>query len=401
MSKRILLRWIWTLIFISLCIAFLFPRGQPFVFALAEEGVEEAPAIEGLDEAVLGQLEMLDLKALEEYMQSIGAFDGSSIADRLLAYIRGSSFDFADFGNELKALFFSKVGKILPAFACIMAVTLLSGLISTLKSSSGGQTSTEMIFLITYVAALIPLLGVLTEVIEVAKGSLSAMKKQMEIVYPLMLTMMAASGGSVTAAVCRPAVAFFSTSIVSVIEGVVLPLTIAVILFSMTGKLTDQLKIEKFTAFFKSINKWIIGICVSVFGIFFTLQGITAATYDGVVRRAAKYAVSNGVPIVGGFLSGGFDLAVAGGILIKNSLGSMSIFLMLYVLFEPLTLLISVNVLLRLCAAVTQPFGDSRISNFLGETAENLHYCTAGLLFTAFLYFLSIMIMIFSTEALF
>ncbi len=401
MNKCIFLRWVLALFFISLCILFLFPRGQPFLLALAEEGVGEAPAIEGLDEAVLKQLEMLDLKGLEEYMQSIAAFEGGTIADRLLAYIRGGNFDFANFGEELKSLFFSKVGQILPAFACITAVTLLSGLISTLKSSGGGQTSTEMIFLITYVAALIPLLGVLTEVIAVSKESLSTMKKQMELVYPLMLTMMAASGGSVTAAVCRPAVAFFSTSILSVIEGVVLPLTIAVILFSMTGKLTNQLKIGKFTAFFKSINKWIIGICVSVFGIFFTLQGITAATYDGVVRRAAKYAVSNGVPIVGGFLSGGFDLAVAGGILIKNSLGSMSIFLMLYVLFEPLTLLVSVNVLLRLCAAVTQPFGDSRISNFLGETAENLHYCTAGLLFTAFLYFLSIMIMIFSTEALF
>ncbi len=401
MKVRVILRGIFALIFISLCILFFFPRGQPILFAVAEENVREAPVVEGLDEAILGQLEMLDLKGLEEYMQSLDGFAGESLAERLLAYIRGGSFDFANFGDELKALFFSKVGQILPAFACITAVTLLSGLISTLKSGGGGQTSTEMIFLITYVAALIPLLGVLTEVIETSKGSLSAMKKQMELVYPLMLTMMAASGGSVTAAVCRPAVAFFSTSIVSVIEGVVLPLTIAVILFSMTGKLTDQLKIGKFTAFFKSINKWIIGICVSVFGIFFTLQGITAATYDGVVRRAAKYAVSNGVPIVGGFLSGGFDLAVAGGILIKNSLGSMSIFLMLYVLFEPLTLLISVNVLLRLCAAVTQPFGDSRISNFLGETAENLHYCTAGLLFTAFLYFLSIMIMIFSTEALF
>ena len=103
---------------------------------------------------------------------------------------------------------------------------------------------------------------------------------------------------------------------------------------------------------------------------------------------------------MGGFLSGGFDLAVAASVLIKNSLGSMSIFLMLSVLFEPLILLISVNILLRFTSAITQPFGDSRISDFLGETAENLHYCTAGLLFTAFLYFLSIMLIVSSSEAL-
>jgi stage III sporulation protein AE len=137
-----------------------------------------------------------------------------------------------------------------------------------------------------------------------------------------------------------------------------------------------------------------------VFGLFFTLQGLTAATYDGVVRRAAKYAIGSGVPIVGGFLSGGFDLAVAGSILIKNSLGSMSIFLMVSVLFEPLVTLISVNVMLRFTAAITQPYGDSRISDFLGETADNLNYCTAGLLFTAFLYFITIVLIVSASEAL-
>ncbi len=397
-KKRTLSRFKIILVFILLCAAFVvcfFP-----CFTVVADGSLEDMSTEKLDETIVEQLGKLDLQALEEYVQSLGAFGDQSIADRLLSYVRGGEFDYDTFGTELKSVLFAKIIKVLPAFACIMATTLLSGLVSTLKSG-GGQTSTDAIYLITYVAALIPLLGILTEVIQVAQSSLTSMQRQMQIVYPLILTMMAASGGGVSAAVCRPAVAFFSTSIVSVIQGVVFPLTIAVIVFSMASRLTNQLQIGKFTAFFKSINKWIIGVCISVFGIFFTLQGITAATYDGVVRRAAKYAVSNGIPIVGGFLSGGFDLAVAGGILIKNSLGSMSIFLMLYVLFEPITLLIAVNVMLRLCAAITQPFGDSRIANFLGETAENLHYCTAGLLFTAFLYFLSIMVMIFSTEALF
>ncbi len=390
-------------IFIILCVFVCFallPRAQPLLLVVAEDNKWSEKAEAELDKSITDLLDKLDLKELEAYLQSLEGMAGASLSERLLSYIRGGDFQFESFGEELKNVLFEKIMQVLPAFACITAVTLLAGLLSTLKSGSAGQTSTEMIFLITYAAALIPLLGILTETITITKTSLATMKTQMQLVYPLLLTLMAASGGSVSAAVCRPAVAFFSTSIVGVIEGIVLPLTIAIMTLSMTGKLTNQLKISKFTAFFKSINKWIIGICVSVFGIFFTLQGITAATYDGVARRAAKYAIGNGVPIVGGFLSGGFDLAIAGGILIKNSLGSMGIFLMAYALFEPLTLLIAVNILLRLCAAVTQPFGDSRISDFLGETAENLHYCTAGLLFTAFLYFLSIMVIVFSTEAL-
>jgi hypothetical protein len=58
-------------------------------------------------------------------------------------------------------------------------------------------------------------------------------------------------------------------------------------------------------------------------------------------------------------------------------------------------------VLLRLTAAISQPLGDGKVADFLGETAENLNYCTASLLFTAFMYFLTIVLMITASEALF
>ena len=383
------------LIFISLYI--LFYSLNAVAFQVSAEGNTENLQLE---EMINGQLEKLDLEELQKYIESLGDFSDKSVRERIIEYIKGGEFNYKSFFGTFGDVFFDQVLALLPAFACITAVTLLSGIIISLKSGSVGQTSSEMIFIITYAAALIPLFGVLMGVFRTSLGAISSMRKQMELIYPLMLTLMAASGGSISVSVCRPAVAFFSTTIVSVIDSFVLPLTITIIVFSMVSKFTKELKIGKFTAFFKSLNKWIIGVCVSVFGIFFTLQGITGVTYDGIVRRAAKYAIGNGVPIVGGFLSGGFDLAVAGGILIKNSLGTMGIFLMLSVLFEPIALLIAVNVLLRMVSAITQPFGDGRLSDFLGETAENLNYCTASVLFVAFLYFLSIMVMIFSTEAL-
>ncbi len=357
-------------------------------------------SMQEIESSILEQLEKLDLTDLENYAKSLDGFMDGNIAERLLVYIRGEGFDYRDFGQGLLNIFFSSVQAVLPSFACIAAISLLSGLLSTLKSDSTGKTSSEMINLITYISALIPILSLLTECFTSCTRCVSAMTKQMTLIFPLMLTLLSASGGSVSAAICRPAVGFFSTTIVSIVQAVVFPLTILIVAFSVAGNLTKELKISKFTAFFKSINKWIIGVCVSVFGIFFTVQGITSATYDGVVRRAAKYAIGNGVPIIGGFLSGGFDLAIAGSVLIKNALGTMGIALLLFVLFEPLILLIAVNILMRLVAAITQPFGDSKISDFLGETADNLQYCMAGLLLTAFLYFLMIVLMICCTEAM-
>ena len=386
------------LFFISLFILFfLCSFGTGSILACAEEELPE----EELNDVIQEQIELLDLKALQEYVDSLGVYSSESVAERIFSYIKTGSVNYEGLWMQVKTVLFAKIREIIPAFACICAITLLSGLIALMRSGSNAHTTADMIFLLTYIATLIPLFSVLSECVQTSLEATSAMQTQMQLIFPLMLTLMAASGGTLTASVCRPAVGFFATNIVSVIHSVVFPITVCIFLLSTASNLTKELRLGKFTTFFKGINKWIIGICISAFGIFFTLQGITAVNYDGIVRRAAKYAIGNGIPIVGGFLSGGFDLAVAGSVLIKNSLGSMSIFLMLAVIFEPLVLLISVNVLLRLTAAITQPFGDGRISDFLEETAGNLHYCTAGLLFIAFLYFLSIMLMICASEALF
>ena len=357
----------------------------------------ESVANEQLNERIMQLLAELDLQALQAYVDSLDGFTKGSVTQRILEYINGGAFEYQSLWQAIFDVFFDDVKDVLPAFATVAAISLLSGLLSMMKSGTQATSSSEMIVLITFIASLIPVLSIITECLQNAYGCIDGMYQQMQIVYPLLLTLLAASGATVSAAVCRPTVAFFANTIVSVIRNVVFPLTVTIIAFSIAGNLTSQLKISKFSAFFKSINKWIIGICVSVFGLFFTLQGLTSATRDGIVRRAVKYAIGNGVPIVGGFLSGGFDLAVAGSILIKNALGTMSIFMMIAILFEPLVLLMAVNVLLRFTAAITQPFGESRISDFLGETAGNMQYITAGLLFTAFMYFLSILLIVYAS----
>ncbi len=346
------------------------------------------------------QLDALDLAALQKYVDSLDGFSGS-VTERLLAYIQGETVDYQSFAQSLLNTIFSKISELLPYFACILAIALVSGVLSAVSASCNTVTSSTMLFSAAYAAALLPLLSVLIECFTQTFNTMREIKRQMDIVYPLMLTLMSASGGTLSAAVCKPAVAFFSNGIVSIVTSVIIPLTILTVLFSMANNFSKELKLDKFGDFFKSINKWAIGLCVSVFGLFLTVQGISASTYDGVVKRAAKYAVGNGVPIIGGFLSGGFDLAIAGSVLIKNALGGMGIFLLVAVLFDATVTLIAVTLFLRFTCAVTQPIGDGKISNFLGETADNLRYCTAGLLFTAFLYFLSVVMMISSSAALF
>lgn len=385
---------VFILFFISL---FVFFPATVSVKADVSEPAQDA----ALEENIREQLDKLDLTALQSYLDSLKNTSKKDVKDALFEYISGGNINYQSFGKEILLILFSKVTEIFPYFACIIAVTLLSGLLSSMQDGLTQGSSVKTVRLIAYASALIPLITISSECISETIKGITSMQKQMGAIYPIMMTLLAACGNTMTVSVCRPAVGFFSTAISTILCEIVMPLTLVIMAFSFISNFTKTLKIEKFTAFFKSINKWIVGVSISVFGLFFTLQGITAASYDGVVRRAAKYAIGNGVPIIGGFLSGGFDLAVAGGVLIKNALGSMGIFLMISVLLEPIILLISVGILLRLTAAIAQPLGDGEISGVLAQTADNLNYCTACLLFVGFLYFLTIVIMICCTETIF
>ena len=146
-----------------------------------------------LNERIEELLGELDLSELQAYVDSLDNFTNESVAERLTAYIAGEKFDYESFGSEILQILFEKVRQVLPAFTCIAAIALLSGLISTLRSGNLGGSAANMIFMISYVAALIPLIGVLTECFQETSQSVSSMQKQMHIVFPLMLTLMAAS----------------------------------------------------------------------------------------------------------------------------------------------------------------------------------------------------------------
>ncbi len=372
------------------CFSFIFPLNVSM--AVADTKEEQA-----LNDEVLGMLEELDLQALEEYVQSLKSLSIGNVKERLIAYIAGEGIDYNNFFQDFLSILLDNVKRMIPAFACIAAVALLCGILQSLQSDFLGRSTAQIVYFVAYMGALIPILSILTECITLSQNTVESLQQQMSAVFPLMITLMAAVGGNVSVAIFQPSVAFLSNTMVALIRNVIFPVTIAIIAFSMAGNLFGDLKTDRFSRFFKSINKWCMGIGISVFGLFLTVQGLTAASYDGIARRAAKYAIGTGVPIVGGFLSGGFDLAVAGGILIKNSLGNFSVLLLIAVLLEPITTMIGANLLMRLTAAIVHPFGESKISAFMEETAENLNYCTAGVLFTAFLYFLAILLLVCAT----
>ena len=362
---------------------------------------EEEQALEEFRLQIDELLDALDTDDLQAYLNSLSEFDQSDIKDVLSGVITGDfALDYTSLGQSVLAIVWQEGREMLPAFAVILAAALLCGILNSAKNGFMQSNMTDIINFSAYLAIGAVVLAVLTDLLKVGFEAIQSMQTQMEIVYPILLTLMAASGGSVSAGVFRPAVAFFSGAVCELFTAVVLPASVVVIVLAFIGNLSPEVPTEKLGDFFKSISKWLIGLTLGLFTLFLTVQGIASSQYDGLSLRAVKYLVSGSVPIVGGFLSGGMDLVLAGSALIKNAVGSFAVFLLFGAILRPVLLFAAFQLFLRLAAAVTEPAG-GKLSSFLSRLATDSGFFLAGLLCIAFLYFLTLVLLVWSTGVIF
>lgn len=378
----------------------------PFTVA-AEDTEDNVSGEEELWQNIGALLEELDMQELQNYLDSLSEeqkalFGEGDLKDKIYALISGDfGTDYSDVFSAVAASVFDGLDGLLSTFCVICAITILCGILSQFKSSFSEKSTAQLIFFVGYAAVLVLILTSLSAVIEDCFSTVTSMQKQMQAAFPVLLTLIATSGGSVSVAVYQPAVLFLSEIIVEIVSGVVFPLAVLICVLDMAGNMSGEIKLKNFGALAKSIIKWVLGISLTVFTVFLTVQGITSATYDGFSFRAAKYAIGNTVPIIGGFLSGGLDMLVAGSVLIKNSLGSCCILLFAAVIAVPLIQLAVYNLFLKLSAAVTEPVGDNRITGFLASLSATVNYFTAGLLCVGFMYFMTLILLICSSNSLF
>ncbi len=371
---------------------FLLPAAVP----VHAEGEEERALEEAIEELV-GEL---DTEDLQTFLDGLEGFGGASVKNLLTALIRGDgALDYGDILSGALSMFTEEGKSLLPAFALILAVSLLCALLDWMKNGVLQSTSSDIIHFVAYLSAGSVALALLTGLVGETFALVSSLKAQMELVLPILLTLMAASGGSVSAGVFRPAAAFLSGGIASLFMGVVLPVSVVLCVLTFVGHLTEHSPTEKLRELLGGCLKWLIGLSLALYGLLVTVQGLTAAQYDGFSLRAVRFLLAGSVPVVGGFLSGGAEFVLAGSALLKNAVGTLAVFMLFSVLLRPVILFAVFRLFLGFSAAATEPMG-GKIPAFLSALAKDTGYLLAAMLAVAFLYFTTLVLIVCSAGVL-
>ncbi len=326
-------------------------------------------------------LDNLDFSEVDEISSS---FFGS-FAEKVQQIINGEFDETQSFFQLLATIFAQDVSTVLPKLLSVFCVLVICGLV---RNSSDGFISADTSKVVSFVgvaAVIASVLSIVVDVYEQVAETVEQISVLSDAAMPVLLTLLVANGG-VSSSVCQPATVVFSSVVISVVQNVVLPLSVFGLAFVVVGNLSENVRVAKTSEFLNSCSAWILGVTFMVFSSFTALQGVAATAVDGVTYRAAKFAVKNYVPILGGYVSDGFDVVVAGTSLIKNAFGVVAMLTVCYVTVKPLIMLLCVKLGLQAVAAVSEPIADPRYVKILSGFGKNLTFLSALVVAVAFMF---------------
>ncbi len=357
-----------------------------------------------INDNIKNLLDQLDLSELQKFLDGDKdnyLFKFGSTAREIVEYLISGNLnaDYSGYLNELFSVIFKDVIEMIPAFATVTAIALLSAVVTAAEGSIIGKSSTKIVRLACCSLIILILTAMLVGIVSDCVSCINNIKRQVEIITPILATLTVLTGGTGSAAIYQPSAIFLSGGAVELVSCVIFPAAIAATVFDIMSKLNPEMSFSGVTALIKSVLKWVIGITVTVFSIFITVQSSASSLFDGIIFKATKFVVGNSVPIVGNFLSSGFDMLTSAGLLIRSSVGLCGIILLLMEVIQPIILLVAFSTILKAVGAIVQPIGESVLYSLLSDLSKDVEYFVAGLLTVAFMYALLTMLIVNSANS--
>ncbi len=344
-----------------------------------------------LASSVYEVLDGVDLSEMETLVKEVDEIDlfKVTIKEKITQILNGEYFtNYPSLFSAIMSLIFGDIRSILPFILTLVAVGVLSNLISNLKSQNTSVSDT-INFVFLAVTILIVLVA-FKNILSMTSKTLRLILTQMQIVFPILVTLLGTIGTVATISIYNPLVSVLVTIVSIVFEKFLYPLFIVIFILTILGTLTDTVKLNKFINFLMSTFKWSVGIVFTLFTGFLSIQGISAGKFDSVSIKATKFAMKSYIPIIGSYVSDGMDFFVLGASLVKNSIGLVGVIFLFITILSPIIMIVIYKLALQLTSGILELTGNNKLANFLSASGKILVLPIVIIIGVAFMYVITI-----------
>ena len=358
-----------------------------YVYAKADSIIDNAGNADEIESIADEIYNGLDTSEIEKYLADlIPPFaSGGSLKDFIKRMIKSESENYKTLFDYLISLVTSAFREQLPAFVSLFVLIVFASLLKIFApsdKSGAGELANYAIF--TTIICIVA--GVVYGTIAKAESTLDKLSGFIEAVYPIVMTLTVACGATNSSLTVTPAALFVSNTVIVLVKNVFFPIIVFIFVASIVSNLNKSIKLKNLFGFLSTFMKWAIGLFTVVFSFFLGLNGLNSGYLDGLGYKTAKYALGTTLPLVGSVVGEGMNLIVASAAIIKNALGALTVLIVFSVAVIPIIEIIVLTLVLKLIAAVTEPFSDGRTGEFISGGISVINFVIAALVIVTFMY---------------
>ncbi|KAF0994551.1 stage III sporulation protein AE [Geobacillus thermoleovorans] len=349
--------------------------------------------------SVSEQLAQLDVSDIRRYWETIvseyGGFLPESEKGPLTDFLSGDKqWSPAEWLKALARYLFYELqvnGKLL---GTLILLAVFSTVLQSLQNAFAQQEVSKIAQAVVYMVLLLIALNSFRLAADYALEAVRTMSHFIIALVPLLLALLATSGGVASAAFFHPLILFVMNTTGTIVEYVTLPLLLLAALLSVVSTLSDRYKATQLADLFNKAALGLLGLILTVFLGVMSVRGATAAVADGVALRAAKFVTGNFIPVVGKLFTDAADTVVAASMLLKNTVGLVGAAILLMIAIFPAVKIFAVVIVYKLSAALLQPLGGGPVLSCLNIIGKSIAYVLAALLIVSLMFFLSLTVMV-------
>ena len=264
----------------------------------------------------------------------------------------------------------TEIKEALKVMGSILIIVLIHSVLKSISDNLNNKSVAQITYYVQYILIATVIMTNFSSIITLTKEAVGNMISFIQLLFPLLMTLMLASGSVVSVNLVQPIILFIINLISNIFQSIIIPIILVGTALAIVSKISDRIQIDKLSKFLKSSSVWAIGILLTIFVGVLSIEGTLGSSVDGITAKTAKAAVSSFIPVVGKVLGDEVDTVIGCSAILKNAIGIVGVIVVIAICITPILKLAIITIIYHLTAALCEPIADSKIVSLITQMAD-------------------------------
>lgn len=206
-------------------------------------------------------------------------FEDIDIEEVLSDAIKGE-IDNSTIGKRILNLLGEEFVTSLKAIGSVLVIIVIHSVLKAISDNLENQGISKLIYYVQYILIITIIMASFSNVVKMVQDTTTNLVAFMNLLVPLLITLMMSTGSIVTSGVVEPIILFMINFIGNMIQNILIPVIMIFTSLVIVSNLSDQVKIDKIAKMLKSGVVWALGIILTIFVGVISLEGTMSSSVD-------------------------------------------------------------------------------------------------------------------------